>query len=84
MRQCFQFLLQFFLLSDDQTAFSQLFELETDIIFFLPVLVGLFRYNPKFSLQRLVALVFFTVQDQQDFIFRHYIDHFQLEAIIAQ
>ena len=84
MRQCLQLLLQFFLFTGNQMSIRQLFQLETDIILFLAVLISLLRQIFQLPFQREITLVFFTIQDQKDFVFRHYIDYLHLEAIISE
>ena len=84
MRQRFQLLFQFFLFTGNQTGFRQLLQLETNIILFLSVLVGFLRHFPQFPFQRLVTPELLTIQNQQDLVLCHYIDHFQLKTVIPQ
>ena len=84
MGKGFQLLFQFLLLTGYQTGIGQLLQLETHIVFLLLRLKSLFTQFFQLSSQRLVTTVLLPVEDQQDIVFGHYIDYFQLKAVIPQ
>ena len=84
MRESFLLLLQLILLIRLKVGFVQLFQLKTDIVF---LLLALSRFVPQifqFPSQRLITGKFLLIKNEQDLIFGHYIDHFQLETVVAQ
>ena len=84
MRESFLLLLQLILLIRLKVGFVQLFQLKTDIVL---LLLALSRFVPQifqFPSQRLITSKFLLIKNEQDLIFGHYIDHFQLETVVAQ
>ena len=80
----FLLLFQFLLLAGGEVSLLQLIQLETDVVFFLLGLGSLLLQLLQLLLQSLVAGIFLAVEDEQDFILRHDIDHAQLETVVAQ
>ena len=84
MRESFLLLLQLILLIRLKVGFVQLFQLKTDIVFLLLALSRLVPHIFQFPSQRLITGKFLLIKNEQDLIFGHYIDHFQLETVVAQ
>ena len=84
MGKGFQLLFQFFLFTGNQTGIGQLLQLKTYIVFLLLGLESLFGQLFQFLFQRQVSAVFLSVKNQQDIVFGHYIDYFQLKPVISQ